>query len=168
MNNVILNRHIRTSDGDFDGKLCVAEDGEHGGEPGHHVGQHHRRPGHLPCLDSGENEYSGADHRPDPEPHQIPPVQRFLHLVAATRPHLPHLRALVGPRQDAILQPPRRLHQRPPVAPPAPKRFLREEVVLLKRATPPPPHHTSLSSFFTRSHGRSLSLNEISNTSYNL
>ena len=127
-----------TCDGDFDGELGVAKDGEQGGDAGDDVREHDGGSGHRSGLESGEYENPGADDGADSEPHEVPPVERLLHLVAAPSLHLHQLRLVLGSGQDPILQPPRRLHERPPVVSPAPKRLLREEVLPPKPASSPP------------------------------
>lgn len=136
-------KESRTGNRDFDGKLGVTENGQHGGETGHDVRQDDGGTGGVPSLQSGEDEYSGADDGADAEPDEVPPVERLLHLMAASRRHLADLRSLAGSREKSVLQSPRRLQQRRRVVLPALERFLREEVIFPNRATTPLSHSSS-------------------------
>jgi hypothetical protein len=124
-NTKIIKLWVRTGYGDLHGELGVAEDGEQSGDAGDDVGQDDGGAGVFFGLEAGEDEDAGANDRADAKPHEVPPVERLLHLVLASSLHLHELRVVHGARQDPILQPHRSLLQRPPVVAPAPKRFLR-------------------------------------------
>jgi hypothetical protein len=119
-----------TCDGDLDGELGVAEDGEHGGDAGDDVGDDDGGADVLPGLLASEHEDPGADDGADAEPHQVPPREVPLHVGAAAGAHLVQLRRLQRPRREAVGQPGPRAAQRPPVRRPARERLLREEVRL--------------------------------------
>ena len=127
-----------TCDGDFHRELGVAEDGEQGGDTGNDVGEHHGGSDLCPGLEAGEDEYAGADDGADAEPHEVPPVERLLHLVAAPSLHLHDFRVVLGSTQHSILQPPGRVHNRSRVVLPTLERLLREEVVSPECQSPPP------------------------------
>lgn len=131
------NFRIGTCDGYFNGEFRVAEDREHGRDAGDDVGQYDGGAGVFPSLEASEHEDSGSDDGADPEPHQVPPRQRPLHLVHAPRLHLVELRRVEGPAQGPIPQPHRCLLEGVQVAPETPEGLLREEVVLRARAAPP-------------------------------
>jgi hypothetical protein len=128
---------VRTSYGDLHGELGVAEDGEQSRDAGDDVGQDDGGAGVFAGLEAGEDEDAGADDRADAEPHEVPPVERLLHLVLASSLDLNELRVVQGAGHDPILQPHRGLHQRLPVVAPAPKRFLGQKIALCARAPPP-------------------------------
>lgn len=120
----IIKLWVRTGYGNLHGELGVAEDGEQSGDAGDDIGHDNGGAGVVAGLEAGEDEDSGADDRADAEPHEVPPVERLLHLVLASSLDLHELRLVHGAGQDPILQPHRSLLERPPVVAPAPKRFL--------------------------------------------
>ena len=134
-----FNINLFTCDGDLDGELGVAEDGEHGGDAGDDVGDDDGGADGVPGLLAGEHEDPGADDGADAEPRQVPPREVALHVGAAPGPHLVQLRRVQRPRRQPVGQPRPRAPQRPPVRLPARERLLREEVLLAAPA-PSPPH----------------------------
>ena len=78
----------RTCNGNFDGELGITEDGKQGGDAGDDIREDDRRAGGVPGLEAREDEDAGADDGAYSEPHEIPPVERLLHLVAAPSFHL--------------------------------------------------------------------------------
>ena len=143
-----------TCDGDLDGELGVAEDGEHGGDAGDDVGDDDGGADVLPGLLACEHEDPGADDGADAEPREVPPREVPLHVGAAASAHLVQLRRLQGPRREAVRQPGPRAPQRAPVRRPARERLLREEVRLGARAPALPlPHPAAAVGIAADRHG---------------
>ena len=132
-----------TGDGDLDGELGVAQDGEHGGDAGDGVGEHDGGAGGVPGLLPREHEDAGADDGADAEPGEVPPRQVPLHLRDAPPTPLVHLPLCRRPRRRPLHQPRPRLHQRPPARAPARERLLREQPPAASpaAAAPPSPPH---------------------------
>ena len=101
---------VCTGYGDLHGEFGVAEDGEQSRDAGDDEGQDDGGASVDSGLEAGEDEDAGADDRADAEPHEVPPVERLLHLVLASSLDLHELRVVHGAGQDPILQPHRSLH----------------------------------------------------------
>lgn len=100
---IVLSVRVRTSDGDLHGELGVAENGEHGRDAGDDVRQDDSRASMFLSLEAREDEDASTDDGAYTEPHEIPPIERLLHLVLALSLHLHQLLVVHGPGQDPIL-----------------------------------------------------------------
>lgn len=132
-------KEVRTSGRNLDGELGVAEDGKHGGDAGDDVRQNDGGAGVSLSLESGEDEYSGTDDGADAEPHKVPPVERFLHLVLAPSRQLHDLCVFRGPGREPAHEPGRRLLERFCVISPTLKRLLRKKIILRATGSLPDP-----------------------------
>ena len=83
---------VCTGYGDLHAKFGVVEDGEQSQDAKDDVGQDDGGAGVFAGLEAGEDEDACAD----AEPHEVPPVERLLHLVLDSSLDLHELRMVQG------------------------------------------------------------------------
>ena len=79
---------IDTCDWNLNGELGVTKDREQSRDARNDVGQHNSRSRMISSLKPSEDEDPSSNHSSYAEPHEVPPIQRLLHLVLAPCLHI--------------------------------------------------------------------------------